>query len=192
MFTREMPTLARAMAPLRGLLGELQEAIDEAATADTDGLGGQHHLALCALTRRLHEELRAVEAMPVVNDAVAVSLAAHEAVTNARLSQLASRIDQLDASCAKLRENERNYFRFYLFYQQKCKLLRRNYDVPAKAWTDLDEEVRAATAPHLAYFDNDRQASVEARGRRARERDEADARAIEDLRTRWGEPAPTA
>ena len=127
--------MATAMvAPMRALLTELQAAIDDAAGATTEGdasggLRGAHHLALCDLTRRMHEELGVLEqAVPVLDDdnddnpdnanagggdgggngtVPAARLAMHKALSHARIAQLEAHIEGREARCAKLREHKR-------------------------------------------------------------------------------------
>ena len=131
--------MATAMvAPMRALLTELQSAIDDAASATADGdangdascgLRGAHHLALCDLTRRMHEELGVLEqAVPVLDDdnddnpdnanagagdgggngtVPAARRAMHKALSHARIAQLEAHIEGREARCAKLREHKR-------------------------------------------------------------------------------------
>lgn len=201
------------VAPMRALLTELQAAIDDAASATEDapnGLRGQHHLALCNLTRRMHEELGLLaQAVPVLHNdddddggggdgtVPAARLALHKALSDARTTQLEARIEGLEARCAKLREHKRMYFNYYAFYQQKTKLLKVRCGISAKF---KDKENRALDAEASAkyqhlhdYYDADQARLALVRQERDREQQEADARELDAIRARWGlAPAPSS
>ena len=201
--------MATAMvAPMRALLTELQAAIDDAASATEDasnGLRGQHHLALCDLTRRMHEEFGLLEqALPVLHNddddddddgggdgtVPAARLALHKALNDARIAQLQARIEVLEVRCTKLREHKRMYFNYYAFYQQTNRLLKARCGM---SLNPKDRETRALDAEASAKYqhlyeqyeaDQARHALV--RQARDREQQETDAHELDAIRARWG------
>lgn len=202
------------VAPMRALLTELQAAIDDAASATEDaagGLRGQHHLALCDLTRRMHEEFGLLEqALPVLhtddvdNDddggdgtVPAARLALRKALNDARLAQLQARIEGLEARCAKLREHKRMYFNYYAFYQQTNRLLKARCGMSLKPNDKenraLDAEASAKYQHLYEHYDADQARHALVRQARDREQQEADAHELDAIRARWGlVPVPSS
>lgn len=201
------------VAPMRALLTELQATIDDAASATEDasnGLRGQHHLALCNLTRRMHEELGLLaQAVPVLHNddddddgggdgtVPAARLALHKALNDARLAQLQARIEGLEARCTKLREQKRMYYNYYAFGQQKTKLLKGRCGMSTKpndaANRALDAEASAKYQHLHEYYDADQARLALARQERDRERQEANAQELDAIRARWGlVPVPSS
>jgi len=213
--------MATAMvAPMRALLSELQAAIDEAAgasavapahgDANDDGAGrglrGGAHLALCDLTRCIHDELGVLEqAVPVLpeNDddgdgdgggadgadgaVLAARLAMHKAMSTTRIAQLEERVAAFEARCTQLRHHKRTYFHYYTFNHQKVKLLKaRCGGLSREENRALDAEASAAYEHLGEYYDEDQAKRATIRHERERKQQEDDARALDALRTRWG------
>lgn len=200
--------MATAMvAPMRALLTELQAAIDDVAS----GVLGQHHLALCTLTRRMHEELGLLEqAVPVLHNdgdgdddgsgdgtVPAARLALHKAISDARIAQLEARIEGLEARCVKLREHKRMYFNYYAFYQQTNRLLKTRCGMSLnprdKANRALDAEASAKYQHLYEYYDADQARHALVRQERDRQQQEADKQELDAIRARWGlAPVPSS
>lgn len=202
--TRGRGPMATAMvAPMRALLTELQAAIDEAASATGDGLRGGHHLALCELTRRMNDELGVLQqAVPALHEndddvdgdddgaGLAARLAMHKALSHARVAQLEARIEGLEDRCAKLREHKRIYFNYYTSYMQKTRILKARCGITGRHNSEANRALDAEASPaynHLfEHYEADQARLATVRQERDREQLEADARALDAIRARWG------
>ena len=195
------------VAPMRALLSELQSAIDDAASATedaSDGLRGQHHLALCNLTRRMHEEFGVLEqTLPVLHNdddgdnddggdgtVPAARFALHKALSDARIAQLQARIEGLEDRCTRLRQDKRMYFNYYAFYLQKTKLLKARCGMSSKpndeANRALDAEASAKYQHLYEQYDADQARHASFRQAREREQQQTDAQELDAIRARWG------
>ena len=140
-----MATTAR-LAPLRLLLGDFQGVIDEAADG---GLRGEHHLALCALTKRMHEALGQVDLPVNVND---LQLAQQQAIADAERTHYDEHIQWLETTNDNLRTQNATYFHRYSFLHTQ-KFLFKKLLSHAKC-KEVADEARATCKANDLYFSN--------------------------------------
>ena len=156
------------LAPLRLLLDEFQSVVDEA-----EELRGEHHLALCGLTQRMHETLRNVD-LPV--NATDLQLAKQQAITEAICAQHEDEIRWLETTNDNLRKQNATYFHQYSYLNAQKILFKKL--VPQAKSKEIADEARKSCQSNDTFFETTQREENVRRRERNRVRAEANARAL--------------